>query len=259
MDNPNKPVKHTARFRFYAELNDFLPAGKRQRDFPYDFKGSPGVKDAVEAMGIPHTEIDLIIANGISVGFDYRLRDGDEIAVYPVFEAFDITPIVRLRPKALRETRFVLDVHLGKLARALRLLGFDCAYDRMTEDAEIVERSVAESRIILTRDIGLLKAKAVTHGYWIRHIGPRQQLLEVLEYFDLRRQVRPFTRCTVCNDSIEPIGLEEGRGEAPQQVREWCEEYFRCAGCGKLYWKGTHYDRLMEFVSGVMEETDRTG
>ena len=118
----------TARFRFYAELNDFLPGRKRQRSFPYKFMGTPSVKDAIEAIGVPHPEIDLIIVNGESVGFEYNLQDGDAVAVYPVFESFDIAPAVRLRPMPLRETRFVLDGHLGKLTRMLRMLGFDSLY-----------------------------------------------------------------------------------------------------------------------------------
>ena len=173
------------------------------------------------------------------------------MSVYPVFEALDISPIVRLRPQPLRVTRFVLDGHLGKLARALRLLGFDCAYDRDADDPAIIERAGTERRIILTRDRELLKSNAVTHGYWIRHTDPREQVAEVVERFDLRTQVRPFTRCSVCNGFIEPADLQEARREAPERVREWCNEYYRCSACGKLYWKGTHFDRLSDFVDWV--------
>lgn len=247
---PNKAV-----FRFYAELNDFLPPGKRQREFEYNFRGSPGIKDAIEANGVPHPEVDLIVVNGVSVGFDYNLSDGDVVSVYPVFEALDVSPIIRLRPRPLRETRFVLDVHLGKLARALRLLGFDSAYDRGAEDAAIIETAAAEQRIILTRDRELLKSNAVTHGSWVRSTDPREQLTEVLERFDLRKQVKPFTRCTVCNGAIEPADTDEARREAPERVRKWCKEYFRCTDCGKLYWKGTHFDRLSDFVDWAAKET----
>jgi hypothetical protein len=109
-----------ATFRFYAELNDFLPVGDRQRDVVRTFLGGPSVKDQIEACGVPHTEVDLILVNGCSVGFDHRLGDGDRVSVYPVFEALDVTMVVHLRPRPLREPRFVLDVHLGKLARRLR-------------------------------------------------------------------------------------------------------------------------------------------
>jgi uncharacterized protein with PIN domain len=254
MDDRRKPQGHVATFRFYAELNDFLPAGKQKRDFDYCFQGSPGIKDAVEAIGVPHPEVDLIVVNGASVGFDYRLRHGDSVSVYPVFEALDISPIVRLRPQPLRLTRFVLDGHLGKLVRALRLLGFDSAYDRDASDPDIIELAGAENRIILTRDRELLKSNAVTHGYWIRHTDPREQVAEVVERFDLRAQLRPFTRCSVCNGTIAPTNTAEAQREAPERVREWCEEYYRCSACGKLYWKGTHFDRLSDFVDWVTGE-----
>ena len=117
--------KHTCEFRFYEELNDYLPPGLRKRTITREITGTPSVKDAIEALGVPHTEIDLILVDGRSVRFDCRLRGGERVAVYPEFERFDITPLHRLRPKPLREPRFVADVHLGTLARFLRLLGFE--------------------------------------------------------------------------------------------------------------------------------------
>lgn len=255
MGSNHRKHKRHAYFRFYAELNDFLPPEKRQREFEYLFRGNPGIKDAIEAMGVPHPEIDLIIANGASVGFDYNLEKGDRISVYPMFEALDISPVIRLRPEPLRKTRFVLDVHLGKLARALRLLGFDCAYDRDADDPGIISSAAKERRIILTRDRGLLKSGGVTHGSWIRSTDPRGQVTEVLERFDLRKQVSPFTRCTVCNGEISPVDADEGRREAPERVRDWCSEYFRCGVCGKLYWKGTHFERLSDFVSWAVKRS----
>src|SRR5262249_52305094 len=127
-----------ASFRLYAELNDFLPPAQRQIPFVYCFNGMPTIKEAIEAVGVPHTEVDLILVNGVSVAFDYRLRDGDSVAVYPVFESFDIAPLLRLRPQPLRETKFILDVHLGKLAKYLRLLGFDTLYRNDYQDPDII-------------------------------------------------------------------------------------------------------------------------
>lgn len=120
--------KHSAVFRFYEELNDFLPPDQRKTAVTYRFTGRPGIKDAIEALGVPHTEVELIIVNGHSVRFDYRLRNGDRVAVYPMFESTDVTPLLRLREAPLRNSVFVLDVNLGKLARRLRMLGFDALY-----------------------------------------------------------------------------------------------------------------------------------
>jgi len=244
----------TAQFRFYAELNDFLTAIKRQKSFPYRFMGKPSVKDAIEAIGVPHPEVDLIVANKESVGFDYHLDDGDRVSVYPVFESFDISPVIRLRPKPLRDTRFVLDGHVGKLARLLRMLGFDAMYRSDFEDSEIVQISADEKRIILTRDVELLKANAVTHGYWVRSISPNEQVGEILERFDLHTQIRPFRRCMVCNSPIARVDKETVAGALPRKVRELHDEFYRCAGCRKVYWKGTHYHDMMEQIQSLSRE-----
>lgn len=233
---------HAARFRFYAELNDFLPASKRQREIEYRFDGAPSIKDAIEAQGVPHPEVDLIVVADASVGFDYHLESGDRVAVYPVFEGLDISPILRLRAHPLRETRFVVDVHLGRLARYLRLLGFDT---RCGSDLVAIQRD--ERRIILTRDRDLLKANEVTHGYWVRSVDPDEQLDEVVARFDLAGRLTPFARCLVCNGSIGPADASAVAG-VPPRARRRHDEFFQCADCGRVYWKGTHYDRLVRII-----------
>jgi uncharacterized protein with PIN domain/sulfur carrier protein ThiS len=242
----------TAHLRFYAELNDFLPAALRQHEFERPFDGRPAVKDLIESAGVPHTEVDVILVNGVPVGFEHPVEDGDRIAVYPVFEALDISAVQHLRPAPLRETRFILDGHLGKLARALRLLGFDCEYQPNVRDAALIEGAIAGRRIILTRDRELLKTKRVTHGYWIRSTDPARQIVEVLDRFDLRGSARPFTRCTVCNGPLVPVAFENVASEVPPRVRENQRDYTRCSACRKIYWKGTHVTRLEAFVERVL-------
>ena len=237
-----------AQFRFYAELNDFLRVRKRQKSFPYSFTGKPSIKDAIEAIGVPHPEVDLVVVNGQSVGFEQHLADGDSVSVYPMFESFDISPVVRLRPAPLRDTRFVLDGHLGKLTRLLRMLGFDSLYRPDFANPEIVDVSSEEKRVILTRDVELLKANAVTHGYWVRAISPNQQVREVLERFDLHSQIHPFRRCMVCNATIASVEKDAVIQSLPDRVREKHNEFYRCAGCRKVYWKGTHYQEMMDQI-----------
>ena len=162
-----------AHFRFYEELNDFLPPGRRKVTFVHAWKGTASVKDIVESLGVPHTEVDLILANGESVDFAYRPKDGDRISVYPMFESFDISPAQRLRPRPLREPRFVLDGHLGRLARYLRMLGFDTLWSNDADDEKLAHISQQQTRTLLTRDQGLLKRKDVTRGYWVRSTAPR--------------------------------------------------------------------------------------
>ncbi len=244
--------EHTADVRLYAELNDFLPTDKQQRAFPYHFSGTPSIKDAIEAIGIPHTEVDLILINGESVGFDYHLQNEDRVSVYPVFETLDITPVVKLREAPLRHTAFILDVHLGKLARLLRMLGFDTLYRNDYEDPEIIRIAQAEHRIILTRDIGILKHKAVTHGYWVRATDPLAQAREVIQRFDLRDQARPFARCITCNGTLSKVDKAAVLSHIPAQTARYYDEFYTCKRCAKVYWAGSHYERMKEKVEALL-------
>ncbi len=244
-------------FRFYEELNDFLPPDRRKIAFDYAFNGTPSVKDSIEAIGVPHPEVDLILVNDVSVGFDHLLNGGERVAVYPMFERVDISSLTRLRPNPLREPRFVLDVHLGKLARYLRLLGFDTTYDRDYDDVTIAAISRTERRLLLTRDKGLLKRKEVTRGYWLRNIQPRLQIAEVVEAFDLRGVTRAFSRCMVCNHTLETVNEVSVRDALPVGLRGQFERVSQCPGCGRLYWPGSHYDRLVNLVNMLMSAPDR--
>ncbi len=241
-------------FRFYEELNDFLRPDRRKIAFDYTFNGTPSVKDCIEAIGVPHPEVDLILVDDVSVGFDHLLNGGERVAVYPMFERVDITPLTRLRPNPLREPRFVLDVHLGKLARYLRLLGFDSIYDRDYVDATIAAISRKERRILLTRDKGLLKRKEVTRGYWLRNDQPRLQIAEVVEAFDLYRLVHVFSRCMVCNHTLETVNEASVRDALPAGLRGQFGRVSRCLGCGRLYWPGSHYDRLADLVTNLISK-----
>ncbi|GAB4428981.1 MAG: Mut7-C RNAse domain-containing protein [Anaerolineae bacterium] len=241
----------TARFRFYAELNDFLPPEQRQRPVTYRFEVAPSVKDAIESLGVPHPEIDLILANGESVDFAYILRPDDFISVYPVFEAFDIGPLVKVRAEPLRETRFVLDVHLGRLAGYLRMLGFDTLYRNNFDDAELARISSEQHRILLTRDRGLLKRSIVTHGYCLRATQPREQLAEVVARFDLAARARPFWRCIRCNGLLEPVDKAALAAQLKPETLAAFDEFSRCRECGQVYWPGTHYERMRQFIEQV--------
>jgi uncharacterized protein with PIN domain len=233
-----------AEFRFYAELNDFLKASHRRRAFRVALDGHPRVGDIITALGVPHPEVDLILVNGRSAGFDRRLRPGDRVAVYPMFEAFDITPLVRLRPRPLRRTAFILDVHLGQLARRLRLLGFDSTYRNDYDEAEIILQARKERRVILTRGCRLLKAPAVRHGYRVRAADPDRQVPEILARFDLASQIRAFSRCTVCNGRLAAVPKAAVMRRLPPRTRRYYDTFWVCRECARIYWQGSHYARL---------------
>lgn len=235
-------------FRFYAELNDHLPLGQQFGLVEKQFFVPASVKDMIEAIGVPHAEVDLILVNGESSDFTRLIRNGDRVAVYPVFESIDITPVLRLRPQPLRETKFVLDVHLGRLAGYLRMLGFDAVYSNRIGDLELVRISCQEKRILLTRDRGVLKHSAVTHGYWLRETDSRRQAAEIVRRFDLAQSLRPLTRCMVCNEPLRAVSKAEIRGRVPPGTLQWCDEFRECAGCGRVYWEGSHCRWMRQWI-----------
>lgn len=199
--------------RAYAELNDFLPAESRGAAVRRPFRAHQTVKDVLEAMGIPHTEVDLIVVNGSVHGFDHRPRAGDRIAAYPMFEALDIGPTARLRPVPLRDPRFVVDVNLGRLAWLLRLFGFDVWWSNDADDQTLAAIGAEQHRILLTRDRGLLKRRAVTHGLFVRPDDPEEQALGVIRRLDLTGRLAPLSRLRALQR--DPDRGRQGRGERP--------------------------------------------
>ena len=244
---------YLANFRFYEELNDFLPAALHKQDIDYRFDGQPAIKDPIEVLGVPHSEVDLILVNSESVGFDCKLRNGDRVAVYPVFESLDISAVQRLRPEPLRATAFIVDVNLGKLARRLRMMGFDTAYGNRLKDHEIVDRSIHEKRIILTRDRRLLFHRVVTHGFWVRSDDPDTQLKEVMRRLDLYGQVKPMLRCLECNGEIERVDREQVWARLEPLTRRYYSEFFRCRSCHRVYWEGSHVDHMKAAIRRMIE------
>jgi uncharacterized protein len=202
------------------------------------------VKDAIESLGVPHTEVDLILVDGRSVDFAHLLRGGERVAVYPMFEALDISPLVRLRPAPLRDPRFVADVHLGKLTRHLRMAGFDTLYADRWDDDEIVRISRVQKRTILTRDKAMLRRGDVERGYFVRATESEAQLAEVIRALQLEGLLTPFTRCRECNVALEDAPREAVVEHLPEKVRAFYDRFKRCPGCERVYWEGTHFARM---------------
>jgi uncharacterized protein with PIN domain len=241
-----------AQVRFYAELNDFVVLSRRGRTTCFDFDVSGSVKDLIESLGVPHTEVDLVLANGESVDFSYRVKNGDRISVYPQFEAMDISPLVRLRPQPLRNLRFVADTHLGRLAAYLRAAGFDTVYRNDFGDEELAKISANDKRILLTRDRGLLKRNIVSRGYCVRTTNPRDQFAEVLRRFDLSEAIVPFQRCVHCNELLQPAPKELLADRLQPETKQYFEEFCVCPACQRVYWKGSHYRRMLRFIESVI-------
>ena len=240
-----------AQFRFYAALNDFLRPTQIGRWIPYAFENLPGIKDPIEALGVPHTEVELIVVNGSSVDFSYKLHDGDKVAVYPPFFQVDISPLMPLR-EPLLDPAFVLDVHLGKLAKLLRLLGMDVLYNNRYHDRELANIAEREGRVLLTRDRRLLFYKRIVYAYFVRHSDPVGQVKEVIERYSLESRFRPFSRCISCNGDVVAVNKRDILDHLEPKTIRYYNEFYRCSRCGQIYWRGSHFKGLINTLEKLV-------
>ena len=242
--------------RCYAELNDHLKPARRQRDFRCPLPCTPTVKAVIAALQLPEAAVDLALVNGRPAGFADRLQPGDRLTLYPVFESLDVAAVTRLPERPLRKPRFVLDAHLGGLARLLRMLGFDALWRPDWTDRELADISAGGGRILLTRDRRLLEHRAITRAWCPPAAKPREQLAAVCERLQLLGLARPFTRCMVCNAPVEPVAKAAVQQRLSPRTREDHEQFFHCTGCSRVYWEGSHHrdmQSLLERLAGRQE------
>lgn len=249
-------MRQIAYFTFYGNLNDFLPKRNKGTRITYSFTSTPAVKDAIEAIGVPHVEVEWVLINGASVQFYTPLHPENCVDVFPLDLPPPLPDPAPVRNRQDTPQAFVLDMHLGALARLLRLLGLDTFYQSGITDQELAQRSHREHRIALTRDIPLLKQKIIEWGYWLRSQDPYEQLLEVVRRYNLSSSFRPFTRCLVCNAFIQPVEKRAVMHQLPPGTKEYFDEFYQCTGCEKVYWKGSHYGRMVELINRVIREAN---
>lgn len=232
-------------FRFYGRLNRFLPDDQEKRPYRHHFKGRQSIKDRIEVVGVPHTEVEVILANNKPVDFSYLVENNDRLAVYPHFYQLELEEAHRLREPYSGKPRFIADVHLGKLAKYLRRFNFDTIYRNDLQDDEIVETGVEEQRIILTRDHGILMRKQVTYGQFIYNDDPRTQLYEVFERYDLDKYYDgDGSRCPNCNSKLVEVDKKEIIERLEPKTKKYFERFKICRECDKIYWEGSHYKRM---------------
>lgn len=245
-------------FHFHGLLADFL-TDDRPRPIAYRLNGEVAVKHPIEALGVPHPEVEFILANGRGVDFSYRVQAGDEIAVFPAGYQVPGGAEVRLRPPQPEPLGFVCDNHLGRLATYLRLLGFDCLYPTDLDDEALAELAQREERALLSRDRRLLMRRIVVYGCCLRSRDPRQQLQDVLDRFQLQDQIRPWRRCLRCNGRLEAAAKEAILDQLEPKTKLYYHEFWQCGQCRQIYWKGSHYQPLLEFVRAVLADQRRGG
>ena len=228
-------------------LQDFLNSPRPNQEMKINFELSPSVKDLFEARGIPHTAVYKIEVNGVVKSFDYNVKESDRIKLFPYKTTEHIDDIF------VRPSSFIADVHLGKLAKTLRLLGLDCIFNKDWDDERIIASSNNEQRMILTRDRELLKNGRTRYGYWIRSTNPDEQINELFERFDLLDKIDPFTRCMKCNGLLEQVPLEQIEEKVPPKVKQWHSEFWQCKECRQVYWQGSHFKDLQQKVNKLLQ------
>lgn len=240
-----------ATFRFYARLNAFLPVERRGQAFRCTCAESATAKHMIEALGVPHTEVALVLVNGTPAGLDWPIEEGDRIAMYPKFEQLDIGALAVIEPLPPGPPRFVADAHLGGLARLLRMAGFDTLYDNHFEDAAMAELANRERRVLLTRDRALLMHRMVLHGCYVHAIKPQAQLRELYQRLDLAAHARPFSLCLSCNVRLHEADRQAVLDRVPPRVQARHSRFLGCGQCDRIFWEGTHWQDMRALLDSL--------
>lgn len=235
----------SARFRFHGDLARFLRADCRQEPLDYACARAATLKNAIEALGVPHTEVGRIGVNGEPATLQRIVRDGDVVEVFEI----GIDPI---SGEMGSDPIFLADAHLGGLARFLRMLGFDTLHENAFADDEIRRIAADEQRIVLSRDRELLKCREIARGCFVRALKPEAQLREVAARYNLAVSARPFTLCLNCNVPLEPVEKSAVAHRVPETVLRLQHAYTRCPACGGVFWPGSHYQRMLEALKPVI-------
>nr|BAL57514.1 hypothetical conserved protein [uncultured Chloroflexota bacterium] len=241
----------TVFFDFDPRLASLLPAPYRHGHFAFSFHGPQSVKHLIESLGIPHTEIGEIDCRGQRVELDYLPKNGDALRVH----------LIRF-PEPTTETpepRFILDNHLGRLTAHLRMLGLDALYHNDFQDKELLARALSENRILLSRDRRLLMHKTLQQGCLLYSTDPQEQLRQVVQRYHLLHWIRPFQRCMRCNHPLEPIAKEAILDRLLPLTRLYYNEFAHCPACDQIYWKGSHYERMEEFIRALRGDSAARG
>ena len=242
-----KPFK--VRLRFHGDLSVFLGSKAGDAVIERRLAEKTSIKDVIESCGVPHPEVDLILVDEQTVGFDHTLANDAKVEVFPVENRG--TDRTDKQLQSIGISRFVSDGHLGRLTRNLRLLGFDVAYRQNADDRELLEVMVRENRALLTRDRRLLMHAIVQHGYWPRSQNADEQTIEVVRRFDLSELIAPFARCLRCNAPLEAVAKADIIGKLEPLTKIYYDRFRRCPDCKQIYWSGSHFPKLQRRVEEI--------
>jgi uncharacterized protein len=248
-ESPIDVKPFTVRLNLHGDLDFFLRSGARGRSVERTLSEKTAVKDVIESCGVPHPEVDLILVNGNAVDFHYGIATAADIELYPVGNSSTLFTEERLQ--VATNTTFVADGHLGRLARNLRVLGFDVAYDPLAEDRQLLEIMERENRALLTRDRRLLMHAVVKTGYFPRSQNADEQTVEVIRRFNLLDSIAPFTRCVRCNGPLRNVSKAEIVERLEPLTKIYYEQFRRCTDCEQIYWPGSHFLKLQKRIEQI--------
>ena len=231
---------------FHRDLDFFLGSKSRGRIVRRILREKTSIKDVIESCGVPHPEVDAILVNGQAVGFDHTLLKDATVDVFPVAHHDTVSTDKHLQHSGIES--FVVDGHLGRLTRNLRLLGFDVAYDQRADDRQLLEIMARENRALLTRDKRLLMHSIVQHGYFPRSQSAEEQTIEVIRRFALLELIAPFTRCSRCNAPLEDAAKADILERLEPLTKLYYQKFRLCPGCGQIYWSGSHFAKLQKRI-----------
>lgn len=232
---------------FWGNLKALVrPQFRGLESIHYELTRAASLKDIVEALGVPHTEVGRLTVDGREISFAALGADNDRLDVYPLCPPVDVTIPTLLRPEPLPSVTFAVDMNVGKLATLLRMAGFDTFYQSDISDPDLIKVALREQRILLSKDTDLLKRKEVVFGYLVREIHPEQQLAEVVDLFGIKEQYKPLSRCLRCNGLLQPVEKAQVLAQLEPLTKKYYDSFQRCSGCGKVYWPGSHRDRMLQ-------------
>lgn len=239
------------KFEIDENLHKFTKKKNIFSEKKFFLKRRSSIKDIVESFGIPHTEIGCLLKNNKELNFEYIPVKGDFIKVRGVTPPLNVKLKTKLRPVNFDQLKFIADVNIGKAAVLLRALGFDTLWEDRLDDGYIAILAESEKRIVLTRDIDLLKRKSIVYGMFVDSMEPFEQTKLIVERFGLNPPYDLFSRCTRCNSILQSVSKEDIIDRLLPKTKIYYNSFFICPGCEKIYWAGSHREKIINDFKNI--------
>ena len=247
--NPKPGTAMKIFIQFDPSFDFFLPTPNNGEPFAHSLNRRASVKDIIESLGVPHTEVGGLTFNHQDIDFTHAPSAPGLLGVQAIQPPFTVLSPSLLRPLPLDDIKFIADVNVIRLGRILILLGFDVTYSSFYSDNEIADIAESEGRIVLTRDTALLKRKKIVFARRLRSNLPYDQLGEVIHFFGLGSLISFFSRCTKCNLTLVSVSKKEVISLLEPKTKTYFHTFFQCPGCKRVFWQGSHYENIRKKMS----------